>query len=48
MIAAALVASSSYADAAPKKTDLVIGSGADPSGPYQVIAEAKGFFKKHG
>ena len=48
IIAAALVASSSYADAAPKKTDWVIGSGADPSGPYQVIAEAKGFFKKHG
>lgn len=26
----------------------VFGSGVDPSGPYQVIAEAKGFFAKHG
>jgi ABC-type nitrate/sulfonate/bicarbonate transport system substrate-binding protein len=25
-----------------------IGSGVDPSGPFQVIAEAKGFFDKHG
>ena len=48
ILATYLVAASGYAFAAPKQTDWVIGSGADPSGPYQVIAEAKGFFKKHG
>lgn len=40
------VASSVHA--APMKTDWVISSGVDPSGPFQVIAEAKGFFKKQG
>ena len=38
----------SSAIAEPKQKDWVISSGVDPSGPFQVIAEAKGFFKKHG
>ena len=40
------IASGAYA--APKKTDWTISSGVDPSGPFQVIAEAMGFFKKQG
>ncbi|MDE0149281.1 MAG: ABC transporter substrate-binding protein [Rhodospirillaceae bacterium] len=40
------IASGAYA--APKKTDWTISSGSDPSGPFQVIADAMGFFKKQG
>ena len=43
----ALVIASSV-HAAPKKTDWTISSGSDPSGPFQVIADAMGFFKKQG
>ncbi|MYF87782.1 MAG: ABC transporter substrate-binding protein [Rhodospirillaceae bacterium] len=43
----ALVIASSV-HAAPKKTDWTISSGSDPSGPFQVIADSMGFFKKQG
>jgi len=43
----ALVIASSV-HAAPNKTDWTISSGSDPSGPFQVIADAMGFFKKQG
>ena len=42
------LAFASSVQAAPEKTDWVISSGVDPSGPFQVIAEAKGFFKEQG
>ena len=42
------LAIASSVHAAPKKTDWTISSGVDPSGPFQVIAEAMGFFKKQG
>ena len=43
-----VLAIASSVNAAPKKTDWTISSGVDPSGPFQVIAEAMGFFKKQG
>ena len=42
------LAIASSVHAAPKKTDWTISSGVDPSGPFQVIAEAKGFFEQQG
>lgn len=45
--ALATLAISASAAAAQDKP-WTIGSGVDPSGPFQVIAETKGFFDKHG